>query len=45
MKEIFQWCIDKFISERRRIKMQGHQPISLAASTFSKMLSVPVPNM
>jgi hypothetical protein len=45
MKEIIQWCADKFVSEQRIIQMQGHQPISLAPSTFSKMLRLPAPTM
>jgi hypothetical protein len=45
IKEIIQWCVDKFVSERRRIQMQGHQPISLAPSTFSKMLQLPAPTI
>jgi hypothetical protein len=44
-KEIVQWCTDNFISERRIIQLQGHQPISLAPSTFSKMLRLPTPTM
>jgi hypothetical protein len=44
-KEIVQWCADNFISEQRIIQLQGHQPISLAPSTFSKMLRLPAPTM
>jgi len=37
MKEIIQWCTKKIVSKQRIIQMQGHQPISLSPSTFSKM--------
>jgi hypothetical protein len=44
-KETVQWCADKFVFEQRIIQMQGHQLISLAPSTFSKMLRLPAPTM
>jgi hypothetical protein len=45
LKEFVQWCGDKFISKWRIIQLQGHQPISLAPSTFSKMLRLPTPTL
>jgi hypothetical protein len=45
MKYKIQSCADKFDFEQRIIKMRGHQPISLAPSTFSKMLWLPAPTM
>jgi hypothetical protein len=40
-KELVQWCVDKFNSEKRIIQLQGHQPISLSPSVFFKMLRLP----
>jgi hypothetical protein len=45
MKEIVQWCVDKFVSEQRIIQMQGHQPIYLSPSTFSKIIRLSAPTM
>jgi hypothetical protein len=44
MKDIFQWCKDKLISERRIIQMQGHQDIYLTP-TFFKILHLPTTTM
>ena len=44
-KEIVQWCVDNFIFEWKIIQLEGHQPISLAPSTFSEMLRLSTPTM
>jgi hypothetical protein len=42
-RELVQWCVDKFNSEKRIIQLQGQQPISLAPSVFTRMLFSPYP--
>ena len=44
-KEIVQWCAKKFNFEKRIIQLQGHQPISLAPSTLSRILRIPIPTL
>jgi hypothetical protein len=40
-KDIVSWCVDKFIQNRREIFLQNGSCVSLAPSTFTKMLKLP----
>jgi hypothetical protein len=44
-KDIVSWCIDKFIQNRREILLHNGSHISLAPSTFRKMLKLPEPTI
>jgi len=43
--ELVSWCIHKYEKNKRIIKLQGESPISLAPSTFKKMIRLPKPMM
>jgi len=44
-KDIFAWCIDKFIENIRDIPLQRSSPISLTPSIFREMLKFLEPNL
>jgi hypothetical protein len=40
-KDIFTWCVDKFVENQRTVTLWNGSPISLARTVFKKLLKLP----